>query len=56
MSDVVAMLSNESATLPYPKQPGYSNVRSHVVKANTISSRLEICSVNDATFSITEGW
>ena len=55
MSDVVAMLSNESATLPYPKQHGFSNVRSHVVKANTISSRLEICSVNDAMFSITEG-
>uniref|UniRef100_A0A2N9H7D9 Protein kinase domain-containing protein n=1 Tax=Fagus sylvatica TaxID=28930 RepID=A0A2N9H7D9_FAGSY len=26
MSDVVAMLSNESAALPYPKQPGFLNV------------------------------
>ena len=54
MSDVVAMLSNESAALHYPKQPGFLNLRS-VGKPNPISSGPEIFSVNNATFSIMEG-
>jgi hypothetical protein len=54
MSDVVAMLSNESAALPYPKQPGFWNLRS-VGKPNPTSSGPEICSVNNATVSIMEG-
>ncbi|GMY31622.1 G-type lectin S-receptor-like serine/threonine-protein kinase At4g03230 isoform X2, partial [Fagus crenata] len=54
MSDVVAMLSNESAALPYPKQPAFLNVRS-VGNANPISSGPEIFSVNNATVSIMEG-
>ena len=54
MSDVVAMLSNESAALPYPKQPAFMNMR-NVMKANPDNSRTEICSVNDATVSIIEG-
>ena len=27
MSDVVAMLSNESTALPYPKQPAFLNMK-----------------------------
>ncbi|GMY11934.1 G-type lectin S-receptor-like serine/threonine-protein kinase At4g03230 isoform X4 [Fagus crenata] len=54
MSDVVAMLSNESAALPYPKQPGFWNLRS-VGKPNPTSSGLEIYSVNNVTVSIMEG-
>ena len=54
MSDVVAMLSNESAALPYPKQPGFLNLRS-VGKPNPTSSGPESCSVNNATVSIMEG-
>jgi hypothetical protein len=54
MSDVVAMLSNESAALPYPKQPAFLNVRG-VGNANPISSGPEIFSVNNATVSIMEG-
>uniref|UniRef100_A0A2N9H5Z0 non-specific serine/threonine protein kinase n=1 Tax=Fagus sylvatica TaxID=28930 RepID=A0A2N9H5Z0_FAGSY len=50
MSDVVAMLSNESAALPYPKQPGFLNLRS-VGKPNPTSSGPEICSVNNATLT-----
>jgi hypothetical protein len=55
MSDVVAMLSNESAVIPYPNEPAFLNVR-NMSKANPINrSRLEICSVNGATFSIMNG-
>ena len=54
MSDVVAMLSNESAALPYPKQPGFLNLRS-VGKPNPTSSGPESYSVNNATVSIMEG-
>lgn len=54
MSDVVAMLSNESAILPYPKKPAFLNVRS-MAKAHPINSRPEICSLNGATISIMEG-
>ena len=55
MSDVVAMLSNESTALPYPKQPAFLIMRS-VMKENLDNSRPEICFVNDATVSIMEGW
>ena len=44
----------ESAALPYPKQPAFMNMR-NVMKANPDNSRTEICSVNDATVSIIEG-
>ncbi|XP_030930723.1 receptor-like serine/threonine-protein kinase SD1-8 [Quercus lobata] len=54
MSDVVAMLSNESTALPYPKQPAFLNMKS-VMKAKTDNSRAEICSVSDATVSTMEG-
>ena len=54
MSDVVAMLSNESTALPYPKEPAFLNMKS-VMKAKTDNSRAETCSVNDATASIMEG-
>ncbi|KAL0001039.1 hypothetical protein SO802_014820 [Lithocarpus litseifolius] len=54
MSDVVAMLSNESTALPYPKQPAFLNMKS-VMKAKTDNSRAEIFSVSDATVSIMEG-
>ena len=54
MSDVVAMLSNESTALPYPKQPAFLNMKS-VMKAKIDNSRAEICSVSDATVSIMEG-
>ena len=47
-------ISNESAALPYPKQPAFMNVRS-VGNANPISSGPEIFSVNNATVSIMEG-
>ena len=53
MSDVVAMLSNESTTLHYPKQPAFLIMRS-VMKENLDNSKPEICSVNDATVSIME--
>ncbi|XP_059442193.1 G-type lectin S-receptor-like serine/threonine-protein kinase SD1-13 [Corylus avellana] len=55
MSDVVAMLSNESAVLPYPNEPAFLNVR-NTSKANPINRhRLEICSMSGATFSIMKG-
>uniref|UniRef100_A0A7N2M8I7 non-specific serine/threonine protein kinase n=1 Tax=Quercus lobata TaxID=97700 RepID=A0A7N2M8I7_QUELO len=54
MSEVVAMLSNESAALPYPKEPAFLNVRT-VVRENPINSITEICSVNNASVSIVQG-
>uniref|UniRef100_A0A7N2MB12 Receptor-like serine/threonine-protein kinase n=1 Tax=Quercus lobata TaxID=97700 RepID=A0A7N2MB12_QUELO len=54
MSEVVAMLSNESAALPYPKEPAFLNVRT-VVRENPINSITEICSVNDASVSNVQG-
>lgn len=54
MSDVASMLSNEAAVLPYPKQPGFLNVRS-MVNTNPVNSTPEVCSVNQATVSIMEG-
>jgi hypothetical protein len=54
MSDVVAMLSNESVGLPYPKEPAFLNVRS-MSKANPFNSRPQICSLNGATISDMEG-
>ena len=53
MSDVVAMLSNESAVLPYPNEPAFLR---NMSKANPINkSGLEICSMSGATFSIMNG-
>jgi hypothetical protein len=54
MSDVVAMLSNESTILPYPKEPAFLNLRS-MANVYPINSRQEICSLNGATISIMEG-
>jgi hypothetical protein len=54
MSDVVTMLSNEGAVLPYPKEPAFLNVRS-MSKANPINSKPQICSLNGATISTMEG-
>ncbi|KAE8125450.1 hypothetical protein FH972_020257 [Carpinus fangiana] len=55
MYDVVAMLSNESAVLPYPNEPAFLNVR-NMSKANPVNrSGLEICSVSGVTFSIMNG-
>jgi hypothetical protein len=55
MSDVVTMLSNEVTVLPYPRQPAFLNV-SGTAKANLVNSRPQICSVNDATISVMNGW
>lgn len=55
MSDVVAMLGNESAVLACPKQPAFLNVRSMVVRAKPVNSMIEMCSVNNATISVAEG-
>jgi hypothetical protein len=54
MADVVAMLSNETAVLPYPKEPAFLNV-SGMAMANPVNNRPQICSLNDATVSIMEG-
>jgi hypothetical protein len=54
MSDVVAMLSNETTVLPYPKEPAFLNV-SGMEMTNSINSRPQICSLNGATVSIMEG-
>ena len=54
MADVVAMLSNETTVLPYPKEPAFLNV-SGMAMANPINSRPQIYSLNDATVSIMEG-
>ncbi|XP_059442200.1 G-type lectin S-receptor-like serine/threonine-protein kinase At1g11330 [Corylus avellana] len=54
MSDVVAMLSNETTVLPYPKEPAFLNVNG-MAMANSINSRSQICSLNGATVSIMEG-
>ncbi|KAF5478775.1 hypothetical protein F2P56_005307 [Juglans regia] len=55
MSDVVAMLGNESAVLACPKQPAFLNVRSMVVRAKPVNGMIEMCSVNNATISVAEG-
>ncbi|XP_058210793.1 receptor-like serine/threonine-protein kinase SD1-6 [Rhododendron vialii] len=52
MSDVVSMLSNELAPLPYPKQLAFSTSRS--VLDQISNQRPEICSDNDLTISILE--
>ncbi|XP_059442194.1 G-type lectin S-receptor-like serine/threonine-protein kinase B120 [Corylus avellana] len=54
MSDVVTMLSNETAVLPYPKEPAFLNV-SGMAMANPINNMSQICSLNGATMSIMEG-
>jgi hypothetical protein len=54
MSDVVAMLSNETTVLPYPKEPAFLNV-SGMEMTNLVNSRPQIWSLNGATVSIMEG-
>jgi hypothetical protein len=53
MSDVVAMLSNETAVLSYPKEPAFLNV-SGMAMANPVNNMSQICSLNGATISIME--
>ncbi|CAL4992010.1 unnamed protein product [Urochloa decumbens] len=52
MSDVVAMLSSESMTLPEPKHPAYFHVR---VTKEEISIATESSGVNDMTVSALHG-
>jgi len=47
MSDIVSMLSSETAVLPTPKQPAFSLVRS------TVES--DPLSINDVTLTSIEG-
>ena len=54
MFDVVTMLNNEAAALPYPRQPAFLNV-SGTAMANLVNSRPQICSLNDATVSVMNG-
>nr|GMD05209.1 receptor-like serine/threonine-protein kinase SD1-7 isoform X1 [Ipomoea batatas] len=49
MSEVVAMLSNDQATLASPKQPAFTAGRTVVVNA---AGELQICSANKLTFSV----
>ncbi|GAY68341.1 hypothetical protein CUMW_263360 [Citrus unshiu] len=49
MSDVDSMLKNEAATLPPPKQPAYSHVRSTASSAVSPACRPEDCSINQIT-------
>ena len=52
MSDMVAMLSSESMTLPEPKHPAYFHVR--MAKEEALASA-EPCSANDVTISRPQG-
>jgi hypothetical protein len=52
MSDVVAMLSSESMSLPEPKHPAYFHVR---VTKEEASTGAEPCSVNDVTMTTPRG-
>ncbi|KAK3199304.1 hypothetical protein Dsin_022719 [Dipteronia sinensis] len=56
MSDVVLMLTNETAPLPSPKQPAFSHVRSSAANSNppisNSSNRPDNCSVNNVTVSL----
>ncbi|KAG7957766.1 hypothetical protein I3843_11G191700 [Carya illinoinensis] len=54
MSDVVAMLNNDSTVLPYPNEPGFLFVRSKV-KANPISGVSDLSYLKNETDSIFEG-
>ncbi|KAE8660853.1 hypothetical protein F3Y22_tig00116951pilonHSYRG00975 [Hibiscus syriacus] len=51
-SDVFSMLTNESLTLPSPKQPAFFNATGMAEDNLVKQSRTEICSVNDVTFSV----
>jgi len=52
MSDVVAMISNESLNLSEPKHPAYFHVR---VTAEEVSIAVEPCSLNEVTVSVLDG-
>ena len=54
ISDVVAMLSNETADLPYPKEPAFLNV-SGMAMANPVNNMSQICSLNGATIYFKNG-
>jgi hypothetical protein len=54
MSDVVAMLSSESMSLPEPKHPAYFHVRVTKEEASTATGA-EPCSVNDVTMTTPRG-
>jgi hypothetical protein len=49
MSDVVAMLTTESMTLPEPKHPAYFHIR---VGNQDVSATVEASSSNDVTVSL----
>lgn len=51
-SDVVAMLSSESMSLPEPKHPAYFHVR---VTKEEASAGAEPCSINDVTMTTLRG-
>jgi hypothetical protein len=52
MSDVVAMLTTESMTLPEPKHPAYFHIR---VGNQDVSATVEASSSNDVTVSLVDG-
>ncbi|XP_022685277.1 G-type lectin S-receptor-like serine/threonine-protein kinase At4g03230 [Setaria italica] len=52
MSDVIAMLSSESMTLPEPKHPAYFHVKLTEDEASTL---VEPCSLNYVTISGVDG-
>lgn len=53
MVEVVSMLSNETSTLPFPKQPAFCFQVNLLERASLTDSRA-ICSVNDCTVSDVE--
>ncbi|XP_073006006.1 cysteine-rich receptor-like protein kinase 19 [Typha latifolia] len=54
MSNVIAMLSNESITLPHPKQPAFFNLRI-TSEAEEALDQTGTCSVNDVTITTPYG-
>ena len=52
MSDMVAMLSSESMTLPEPKHPAYFHVRVTTIEASTV---VMPCTANVVTVSDLDG-
>ncbi|KAJ7948959.1 putative Receptor protein kinase [Quillaja saponaria] len=51
MSDIISMLTNESATLPLPTRPGFYTGRK-VTKAQTFPKKSKECSINDLSISV----
>ncbi|KAL3736241.1 hypothetical protein ACJRO7_025231 [Eucalyptus globulus] len=53
MSEVLTMLTNELSTLPSPKQPAFSYIRTQKMPEPPLC-RLDLASVNDVTLSVME--